>query len=140
MISLNDFLQKEKECIQAALTFDEKYKTFIKLRTKMNFDFFKQYKQTNNQNLYEYLIQIKPILHKAMLTEVEYLSLYISEKEYLSIYSIMDIPNELKVYSSAVQQYPNLNIGNVAKEQLNCILFYRYINELIKEGEILNEK
>ena len=91
-------------------------------------------------NLYEYLIQIKPIWHKAMLTEVEYLSLYISEKEYLSIYSIMDIPNELKVYSSAVQQYPNLNIGNVAKEQLNCILFYRYINELIKERETLNEK
>lgn len=140
MISLNNFLQKEKECIQSALQFDEKYKTFIKLRTKMNFDFFKQYKQTNNQNLYEYLIQIKPIWHKAMLTEVEYLSLYISEKEYLSIYSIMDIPNELKVYSSAVQQYPNLNIGNVAKEQLNCILFYRYINKLIKEGEILNEK
>lgn len=119
MISLNNFLQKERKCIQSALQFDEKYKTFIKLRTKMNFDFFKQYKQTHNQNLYEYLIQIKPIWHKAMLTEVEYLSLYISEKEYLSIYSIMDIPNELKVYSSAVQQYPNLNIGNVAKEQLN---------------------
>lgn len=132
MIYLNDFLQKEKECIQSALQFDEKYKTFIKLRTKMNFDFFKQYKQTNNQNLYEYLIQIKPIWHRAMFTEVEYLSLYISEKEYLSIYSTIDIPNELKVYSSAVQQYPNLNIGNVAKEQLNCILFYRYINELIK--------
>ena len=39
MISLNNFLQKEKECIQSALQFDEKYKTFIKLRTKMNFDF-----------------------------------------------------------------------------------------------------
>lgn len=140
MFHLNDFLQKEKKCIQSALQFDEKYKTFIKLRTKMNFDFFKQHKQTNNQNLYEYLIQIKPIWHIAMLTEVEYLSLYISNKEYLSIYSIMDIPNELKVYSSAVQQYPNLNIGNVAKEQLNCILFYRYINELIKERETLNEK
>ena len=132
MISLNNFLQKERKCIQSALQFDEKHKTFIKLRTKMNFDFFKQYKQTNNQNLYEYLIQIKPIWHRAMLTEVEYLSLYISEKEYLTVYSMADIPNELKVYSSAVQQYPNLNIGNVAKEQLNCILFYRYINELIK--------
>lgn len=140
MIYLNDFLQKEKECIQTALQFDEKYKFFIRLYTTKSFDFFNQHKQTHNQNLYEYLIQIKPIWHKAMLTEVEYLSLYISEKEYLSIYSIMDIPNELKVYSSAVQQYPNLNIGNVAKEQLNCILFYRYINELIKGGEILNEK
>ena len=140
MIHLNDFLQKERKCIQSALIFDEKYKAFIKFCTEMNFDFFNQHKQTHNQNLYKYLIQIKHIWHKAMLTEVEYLSLYISEKEYLSIYSIMDIPNELKVYSSAVQQYPNLNIGNVAKEQLNCILFYRYINELIKEGEILNEK
>lgn len=44
MISLNNFLQKERKCIQSALQFDEKYKTFIKLRTKMNFDFFKQYK------------------------------------------------------------------------------------------------
>ena len=44
----------------------------------------------------------------------------------------MDIPNELKTYSSTIQQYPNLNIGNVAKDKLNCILFYRYINELIK--------
>ena len=140
MISLNDFLQKEKKCIQSALIFDEKYKTFIKFCTKINFDFFNQHKQTHNQNLYEYLIKIKPIWYKAMLTEIEYLSLYISSKEYLTVYSMADMPNELKVYSSAVQQYPNLNIGNVAKEQLNCILFYRYISELIKEGEILNEK
>ena len=140
MICLNDFLQKEKECIQSALQFDEKYKTFIKFCTEMNFDFFKQHKQTHNQNLYKYLIQIKPIWHRAMLTEIEYLSLYISNKEYLTVYSMADIPNELKTYSSITQQYQNLNIGNVANEQLNCILFYRYLNELIKERETLNEK
>ena len=129
---MDDLLQKEKDCIQSALKFDEKYKFFIRLCTTKNFDFLKQHKQIHNQNLYEYLIKIKPIWYRAMLTEVEYLSLYIPYKEYLSIYSAMDIPNELKTYSSATQQYPSLNIGNVAKDNLNCILFYRYINELIK--------
>ena len=140
MINLNDLLQKECKCIQSALKFDEKYKFFIRLCTTKNFDFLKQHKQIHNQNLYEYLIKIKPIWYRAMLTEVEYLSLYISNKEYLTVYSMADVPNELKIYSYAIQQYPNLNIGNVAKEQLNCILFYRYINKLIKGGEILNEK
>jgi hypothetical protein len=129
---MNDLLQKEKDCIQSALKFDEKYKFFIQYCTTKNFNFLKQHKQIHKQNLYEYLVKIKPLWHRAMLTEVEYLSLYIPYTEYLSIYSTIDIPNELKTYSSTTQQYPNLNIGNVAKDNLNCILFYRYINELLK--------